>query len=275
MAGRVRCGATRPAARRATSLRRTSRGVLVEKVFELLHTSADDARALLAAAETGWERPVPHCPEWNAAGLVRHTGEILVWMAAVVTSGERVSRRTLDPAPKDVADLPLWYLANLERTLEVLGSPDPASQTWTFASSGDRRVAWWTRRLAVEVAIHRWDAEHAVAADGGPPPRSLDGDVAAAGVEEFITEFLSGLLSQEAGQELSGTLHLHANDEPMEWWIDLDNGGTSVQEHAKADAAIRGTRSELLLWLTNRCPLDALEVFGRRENLDCWAQLRR
>lgn len=241
----------------------------------LLDKSAADARALLAAAQTGWERPVPHCPGWNAAGLIRHTGEILVWMAAVVTSGERVSRRALDPAPEDVAHLPAWYVANLERTLAVLGSADPQSQTWTFASSDDRRVAWWIRRLAVEVAIHRWDAEDAVAADGGPPPRSLDGDVAAAGVEEFITEFLPGLLSQEAVEGLSGTLHLQAEDQSMDWWIDLNNGGTSVHELAKADTAIRGTRSELLLWLTNRCPLGTLDVFGRRESLDLWAQLRR
>ena len=241
----------------------------------LLDKSAADARALLAAAQSGWERPVPHCPEWNASGLLSHTGEILVWMAAVVTSGERVSRRALDPAPKDVADVTSWYVANLERTLEVLGSADPESQTWTFASSDDRRVAWWIRRLAVEVAIHRWDAEDAVAADGGPLPRSLDGDVAAAGIEEFITEFLPGLLSQVAVEGLSGTLHLHAEDQAMDWWIDLDNGGMSVRERAKADTAIRGTRSELLLWLTNRCPAGTLEVFGRRENLDLWAQLRR
>jgi len=241
----------------------------------LLEKSAADARTLLAAAKSGWERPVPHCPGWNAAGLVRHTGEILVWMAAVVTSRERVSRRALDPAPDDVADLPFWYDAALERTLEVLGSADPQSRAWTFASSDDRRVAWWIRRLAVEVAIHRWDAEDAVAADGGPPPRSLDAEVAAAGVEEFITEFLPGLLSQEAVEGLSGTLHLHADDQPMDWWIDLNDGGASVHEHAKADTAIRGTCSELLLWLTNRCPSDTLYVYGRRENLDLWAQLRR
>jgi uncharacterized protein (TIGR03083 family) len=125
-------------------------------------------------------------------------GGILMWMAAVVTSRERVSRRTLDPAPEDPAELTRWYLANLDRTLDVLGSADPDSGTWTFSSTGDRRVAWWNRRLAVEVAIHRWDAEHAVTADGGPPPNPLDGDVAAAGIEEFIIEFLPGLLSQEA-----------------------------------------------------------------------------
>ncbi|HWD24354.1 MAG TPA: maleylpyruvate isomerase N-terminal domain-containing protein, partial [Acidimicrobiales bacterium] len=55
--------------------------------------SADcDARALLTAAEGDWTRPVPHCPGWDAAELVRHTGGILQWMAAVVTAQERVNR---------------------------------------------------------------------------------------------------------------------------------------------------------------------------------------
>jgi hypothetical protein len=136
-------------------------------------------------------------------------------------------------------------------------------------------VAWWDRRLAVEVAIHRWDAEHAAAADGGPPPHPLDGDVAAAGIEEFMIEFLPGLLSQAAIEELSGTLHLHATDGTSEWWIDLGAAGAAVPGHAKADTAIRGTRSELLLWLTNRSSLGSLDVAGRQEILDRWKQLRR
>ena len=130
-----------------------------------------------------------------------------------------------DPGPKDPPDLPRWYLASLDRALDVLGSADPGSGTWTFSSTGDRRVAWWNRRLAVEVAIHRWDAQDAVAADGGPSPDPLDGDVAAAGIEEFMTEFLPGLLAQESTGELSGTLHLHATDGPTEWWIDLEAAG--------------------------------------------------
>jgi hypothetical protein len=202
-------------------------------------------------------------------------GGILMWMAAVVTSRERVSRRTLDPAPEDPSHLPRWYLANLERTLDVLGSADPGSETWTFSSTGDQRVAWWNRRLAVEVAIHRWDAEHAVADDGGPPANPLDEDVAAAGIDEFMIEFLPGLLSHETLGELSGTLHLHATDGPTEWWIDLGAAGAAVPQHAKADTAVRGTRSDLLLWLTNRSSLDSLDVFGRQEILDFWRQLRR
>ena len=232
-----------------------------------LNTAAEDARSLLAAARTGWGRPVRQCPGWDAAELVRHMGGILVWMAAVVSSGERVSRRTLDPAPPDPPDLPGWYLASLDRVLDVLGSADPGAGTWTFSSTGDHQVAWWIRRLAVEVAVHRWDAQDAVAADGGTAPDPLDGDVAAAGIEEFMIEFLPGLLAQQATGGLSGTLHLHATDGPTEWWIDLGTSGPAAPGHIKADTALRGTRSDLLLWLWNRRSPDVLEVLGRTDPL--------
>jgi uncharacterized protein (TIGR03083 family) len=234
-----------------------------------------DARALLRAAETDWTRPVPHCPDWDAAGLVRHTGALFEWMAAVVTSRERVSRRALEPAPDNLTHLSSWYLAALDRTIEVLGSADPASETWTFSATGNRRAGWWRRRLAVEVAIHRWDIEHAVAGAGGLAPRPLDGAVAAAGVEEFVVEFLPGLLAQEGIEGLDGTFDLHATDAPLECSLDLDATGLVLPEIAKADTAVRGTRSDLLLWLTNRGPLDSLDVIGNREILDRWPQLRR
>ena len=112
-------------------------------------------------------------------------------------------------------------------------------------------------------------------AHGGAGPDPLNGDVATAGIEEFVVEFLPGLLTQEGVEGLGGTLHLHATDRPAEWWIDLDTPGSAIPEQATADIAVRGTRSDLLLWLTNRGPLDTIEVSGNREILDHWHQLRR
>jgi uncharacterized protein (TIGR03083 family) len=240
-----------------------------------LAASDVDARVLLIAAETDWTRPVPHCPAWEAADLVRHTGGIFEWMAAIVSSTDRVSRRTLDPAPDHLSDLASWYLGALDRTIEVLGSADPASETWTFSTTGDHRVGWWCRRLAVEVAIHRWDIDHAVVGVSGPRPKPLDGAVAAAGVEEFVVEFLPGLVAQEGIEGVGGTLQLHATDAPVEWWLDLDSSGRPLPGHSQADTTVYGTRSDLLLWLTNRGPLDSLEVSGKLEITSRWHQLRR
>ncbi len=240
----------------------------------LLRAAEDDGRRLLTVAETGWGHPVPHCPAWDAAELVRHTGGVLGWMSAVVTSGGHVSRRSLDPPPASVSDLPAWYLAALDRTLEVLASADPDAEIWTFSSRGDSQVKWWWRRLAAEVAIHRFDAEHAAAERDGPPPGPLDGEVAGAGIDEFVVEFLPGLIARDGVEGLGGSLHLHATDGPTEWWIDLDDGGAARREHGKADTALRGTRSQLLLWLMNRAAPETLEVFGDRTTLRAWSQLR-
>jgi uncharacterized protein (TIGR03083 family) len=241
----------------------------------LLMCADRDARSLLAAAKADWPLPVPDCPGWNAEELVRHTGGILAWIAAVVTSGARVSRRDLPPPPERADELTPWYLASLARTIAVLTAADPAAETWTFSPTGDRSTTWWCRRLAVEVAIHRWDIEQAVALGGGAAPMPIDGEVAAAGIEEFLVEFLPGLLAQEGVDGFAGTLHLHATDGPTEWFIDLDADGTALAKHARADCAIRATRSELLLWLTNRGPLDSLEVIGSPETPNNWRQLRR
>jgi hypothetical protein len=72
---------------------------------------------------------------------------------------------------------------------------------------------------------------------------------------------------------LGGTLHLHATDGPTEWWTDLDAPAPAVPGHLKADTAVRGTRSDLLLWLNNRGAADRLDVFGPREIVDHWTQL--
>jgi len=241
----------------------------------LLDAANYDAHRLLAMAGTNWDRPVPQCPDWDAAELVRHTGSILSWMSAVVESKQRVSRRSLNPAPGNSLDLAEWYLAALGRTLDVLGSAHPDSETWTFSSTGDSRVRWWCRRLAVEVAIHRFDIEQAATDEDGPPPTPVDGDVAAAGIEEFVIEFLPGLLAEDGIGNLSGILHFHATDASTEWWIDLSRGGIARSGHAKADTALRGTRSDLLLWLTNRQPSQALKVLGDGAVLDRWGQLQR
>jgi uncharacterized protein (TIGR03083 family) len=246
-----------------------------------LHSAEQDGRALLVAAQIQWDRPVPHCPGWDEAELVRHMGSVMRWQGAIVSTGERVNRRTLEPAPpENPDDLPDWYLAVLSQTLQAFEAADPEKATWTFSRVGDQRAGWWRRRLAVEVATHRWDAEHAVTYDdqGGASPQPIDGEVAAAGIEEFVVEFLPGLLAREGVEGIAGSLRLLAEDGPTEWWINLDGDGKAMSEaqvevEGQADTTIRGTRSDLLLWLQNRGPLETLEISGDQTILDRWGQL--
>ncbi|MGH3153107.1 MAG: maleylpyruvate isomerase N-terminal domain-containing protein [Streptosporangiaceae bacterium] len=242
-----------------------------------LAIAAADGRDLLAAAETDWLRPVPHCPGWDAARLVGHMGAILDWIARIVATGEPVARKDRETPPAGHAALAPWYSAHLSGTLDILTTTAADSPAWTFSSCGERRAGWWRRRLAVELAIHRWDAQHAASLGGSAPPRPVDAEVAAAGIQEYLTEFLPGLLAQPQVSGVTGTLHLHATDGPSEWWVDLDAraDAAAVPGHAKADTAVRGTESDLLLWLTNRGSGPSVAVLGNGDVAASWTQLRR
>ena len=62
------------------------------------------------------------------------------------------------------------------------------------------------------------------------------------------------------------SVHLHCTDVAGEWLVVDDGAGGYVvtREHAKGDAAIRGTAHDLLMVLWRRLPLDAVEVIGDR-----------
>jgi hypothetical protein len=197
-------------------------------------------------------------------------------MAQIVTTGEVVDRKDREVPPEDLDALAGWYTKHLERTIALLGQRLPETATWTFSSRGVREVGWWWRRIAVETAIHRWDMQYAAqAVDDTPDP--LDPDVAAAGIEEFMVEFLPGMLARQATTGLGGSLHLRATDRAVEWSIELGARGDAVAKpgQATADTALSGTSSDLLLFLTNRRPTRPLAVSGRPEILHEWEQLRR
>ena len=91
----------------------------------------------------------------------------------------------------------------------------------------------------------RWSWPSTAGTPSARPPRSqspppLDGNVAAAGIEEFLTEFLPGLLAQPGVEGLTGSVHLHATDGGSQWWVCLDAKERAVAAPGdrKADTAI-------------------------------------
>jgi len=245
---------------------------------ELSTTTAADGYDLLTAAESGWARPVPHCPGWSAADLVGHMGGILAWIVTIVTTGNQVARGDRQMPPAETSALSSWYSGHLKRTLDVLTATPADTATWTFSTLGHNQVGWWRRRLAVELAIHRWDAQHAASVEIlGRPPAPLDAAIAASGIEEFVTEFLPGMLATAKINSLTGTLRLHPTDGSNDWWVDLDNGtaGPAVPGHERPDTTVEGAGSDLLLWLTNRAPTSSIGIHGRHDQVAGWTQLRR
>jgi uncharacterized protein (TIGR03083 family) len=229
-----------------------------------------DAADLLAAAAGHLDADVTTCPGWKVERLVGHVGRTYRWTAGWVEDGAAPDV-PLPPKGDAVIEWTRTGLAELIDTLEGAGAvPDAGTTVKTWA--GDQPPIFWPRRIAIETAVHRWDAQ--VAAGDGRP---LGTDLALDGVDELFEVILPMRGIADLGSENEGkTMHLHATDvgdEPGEgeWLVTLERQRLTVDHmHAKGDVAVRGTASDLLLLLWNRVSADRLEVFGDAGLLDWW-----
>jgi uncharacterized protein (TIGR03083 family) len=220
-----------------------------------LDTIRHESAALAdAAASVPRDTPVPTCLDWDMAHLVTHIAQVQQWARLIVATRatERPPRSAL-PTPPERASLIPWFRQATSALLETLTTTDPATPVWTWTNA--RNVAYWARRQAQEVAIHRWDAQHAAGA-AAPLATALAAD----GVDELL-EMLPFVPGERKGA--GETIHLHCTDAPGEWLVRLGAGGLEVERvHARGDAAARGPASDLDLFLWGRLPADALELFG-------------
>jgi len=218
-----------------------------------------DGLALADAAErVGLDAPVASCPGWTVADLVWHVGEVHVFWRSVVAERWQDPSAYVEPERPLGDELVPWYRESVQRTVEVLGGAEPGEAVWTWAPRGGT-VGWIVRRMAHETAVHRWDVD----------PVSIDGDLAVDGVSEFLEHFTDQ--AAEGAAPMGGTVHLHATDADGEWLVSEPVPGGRLEfstEHAKGDAAVRGTASDLLLLLWRRVGLEdpgRFEIFGEPE----------
>jgi uncharacterized protein (TIGR03083 family) len=235
----------------------------MDRVDHLAHLRRD-GDLLLTTATTELDRPVPTCPGWTVERLVGHIGRVHRWSAGWATTGEPPE---VEDAPAGEAVIP-WARAGLDQLVTVLEALDPDIPVATWL--GRQPAAFWARRMAVETALHRTDAETAV---GGATPVAVD--LAVDAVDELFEVVLA--LSGTGDLARRGqTIHLHATDPDLptgvgEWLITIGAAGLDVaHEHAKGDVAVRGPASDLLLLLWNRRDADGLQVFGDAAILADW-----
>ena len=229
-----------------------------------------DARSMSEAMRaSGLDAPIEACPGWTVADLASHTGLVHRWATRIVgtRATERVSLRSLAPAPEREELLP-WFDEGVAELALVLEATGPEMPIWTFSAT-DESTRFWFRRMAHETAVHRWDAESAA---GAGTRRPIAPDLAADGIDEFSDVALSwSPAAKEFGGTQGATIHLHATDVDGEWLLRFTPDGVDVtREHAKGDVAARASASKLFLFLWNRVPPAALEVFGDRALLERW-----
>lgn len=245
----------------------------MEHTTHLAHLRADLER-MLATPPEHLDAGVAACPGWTVTELLHHQSGVFRFAAAQLRAEPGSDLAPFDPPEDGVPPLELLATTG-EEVLAALAETDPAEHRPNWA--GAPTSAFWFRRLALEVVVHRVDAQ---LAHGEPDP--IDAALAVDGIDELADVFLP----HAGARGITGTgetVHIHATDEEVasggiaggEWMFTFHEGGVDVdRSHGKGDMAVRGPAGELLLFAWNRRPVQ-VECFGAPDPLDFWARTVR
>lgn len=213
------------------------------------------------AEEAGFDAKTPTCPTWDIRKLLLHTGEVHRWATAVVagkyTSLAKVPKDTRGPLPTD-DKIVEWFRDGVVALIHALATADPSVAYDAFlADPPTPRLLFWARRQAMEISIHRVDAESAVGRCTAFPPK-----LAADGIDEFVTGFITrgkGAVHRETPQ----TIGIEPSDVAERWVITISEGPIVTERAArKADCTLTGPASDIFVALWNRPATEALTVMG-------------
>ena len=230
-----------------------------------LDRAREDGERLIELCSSHPDAAVPGCPDWDGTRLLSHITS--VWHMLAIFAESRPDgfpgRDDFPPRPEAGAEVAgaQAALARVDTAMRAL-APGTPMWSWGTTQSSD----YFHRRYHLENLVHRIDAEQTAGLSS-----EIDGDEAADAVDERFREFV-----HRREERPAGSLHLHRTDGEGEWTAQLVDDQIVVSaEHAKGDAAARGTGADLMLAMWGRGPLDSLEIFGDADLVDEWFQLCR
>jgi uncharacterized protein (TIGR03083 family) len=235
----------------------------------------ENESARIAAALAGnRDGRIPWSDRWTVAACAKHVGGTHHVVSQIIKDrptadfGLFGSMRSID---KTDPGLGAWLTDGTSALVDQLRQVDPAAECWSWHADG-RTAGFWSRRMAQETLVHRWDAELGAGCVGA----AMDPAVAADGVDEYLDVFVSasrGLRGSPAGP----SIHFASTDSGDAWYLQLPAAGERVVGRDPIDTAVslRGPAESLLLVVWGRLTPDAagVEVDGDAMVLDRWAEL--
>ena len=215
------------------------------------------------------ESPVPTCPGWRLSDLLEHLGDVFTfWRAQLEAATTEAPFEPDSQARPPGTDLMGWFDDSGALLELALGNRDPEEPCWNWSGT-DLNARWVCRRMALESAVHRYDAELAA---GSPTP--IECDLAVDGIDEWLGVHLATDVPETPDAALGGVLCLACADDAAAWTVEVTGGRLRWREgRGPADAVLVGSASDLYLFSWNRRPLEALDLTGSREVATAWTSL--
>ena len=211
------------------------------------------------------DTPVATCGDWDLAALATHVGWVYRWATVAMQTAAMPDRGAVE-RPSSPDELHEWFTTGTADMLNTLTEIDPNGPTW-HPFNPPQLAGLWPRRLAHETTIHLLDAQLACSAQQG-----IDAVMASDGIDEYLTVALPRVLAGEGVTTPTTTLHIHCTDVEGEWLIAPSPDGLIItREHAKGDAALRGSAGALLadLW-GRRGALGDIDIAGDADVAASW-----
>ena len=230
-----------------------------------LDRARQNGERIITLCTANMEAPVPSCPDWDGAGLLSHLTR--VWhMLAIIVEERREGfpgRDDFPPRPAEGEEAAGAQTA-LARVIAAMAAVEPGTAMWSWGTT--QSIDYFHRRLHLENLVHRIDAEQMAGISS-----EIDTDEAADAVAERFEEFVHA-----RPERPSGSFHIHRTDGDGEWTAKVEGDRIVIaEEHAKGDAAAKGTGPELMLAMWGRAPIDSLQVFGEASLVEEWFALCR
>ncbi|MFF1440064.1 maleylpyruvate isomerase family mycothiol-dependent enzyme [Streptomyces sp. NPDC058295] len=222
--------------------------------------ATETARFVAAVEGADLAAPVPSCPGWTLADLVKHTGSVQRWFSALLRARiqEPPRRREVDLRLPDQEDgYADWLAESATVAAEAFAATGPNEPMWAWGA--DQHARFWARRMLFETVVHRTDAELALGLRS-----AIDRPVAVDGIDEFLVNLPFATFFAPKVAQLRGPdkiIRFRATDGDEVWDVRLRSGGfgldTAHPTTTTADATLRGTAADLLLLVYGRLPYEA------------------
>ncbi|HUY06683.1 MAG TPA: maleylpyruvate isomerase family mycothiol-dependent enzyme [Acidimicrobiales bacterium] len=207
------------------------------------------------------------CPGWQTRDLVQHLAGVYRFWSIQLLAGDETMQTTV-PTFMAHGDVNMEFDQIEFELTRQLSSASEDAPCWNW-SGGDYTSGWVARRMALETAIHRIDAQLA-----GGDATPIDSDLSLDGIDERLEVHLRLDLRENPTVSLGGTICLICSDADSAWTISAERGRLRVRDgRGPASVALVGSASSLFQFVWNRADLNCFQVTGDRSVAVNWTRL--